>query len=369
MLIRDDTVRGGGMAHPIRPRNWAQALPRKVRALGMRIALSSKLSMGLLRVVYDLDEGRWKKTGEANMALCDGWVNRITEVDDAEVNDLDPMLETETVLETASEAAEAAATEAAAEEATKMAPDTTAGTAEQAAEAAAAAATAEEAMKTAPETVTGTAAEAGSETATQAFAGEAPTDPALQPELGDLANETPSEQAVEIANDEPEWVTRFGRDKNLSILFLHAPDKSPEKLWPFARVLRNIPGIEIMSTTEVEVYHVLKFQWLVMEGSAVDAIVQGKGHRPVGQLELDGPIADPEAETLASSVPLEDDRKKKKLPSSWDIYGWRHDTGAKSTRKVFGSKNAKVMEDQAKKARKVAKRLVKQNLVQDLVQA
>jgi hypothetical protein len=42
------------------------------------------------------------------------------------------------------------------------------------------------------------------------------------------------------------------------------PTKSAGEIWDFARPLRNIPGVEIMSTDQVEVYHVLHYKWVVM---------------------------------------------------------------------------------------------------------
>ncbi|TYJ57217.1 50S ribosomal protein L4 [Cryptococcus floricola] len=66
------TRRGGAPIHPIAPKNWAQSLPRKVNELGLKIALSSKLQSGLLRVVRDLGEGEWSGTREARKALANG---------------------------------------------------------------------------------------------------------------------------------------------------------------------------------------------------------------------------------------------------------------------------------------------------------
>ncbi|WVQ71664.1 50S ribosomal protein L4 [Cryptococcus sp. DSM 104548] len=66
------TRRGGAPIHPIERKNWAQSLPRKVNELGLKIALSSKLQSGLLRVVHDLGEGQWSGTREARKALANG---------------------------------------------------------------------------------------------------------------------------------------------------------------------------------------------------------------------------------------------------------------------------------------------------------
>lgn len=49
--IRSPLWRGGGKAHGPRPKDWSQSLNSKVRRLGLRIALSSKLAAGQLTVV------------------------------------------------------------------------------------------------------------------------------------------------------------------------------------------------------------------------------------------------------------------------------------------------------------------------------
>lgn len=63
--------RGGAPAHPLAPRDWAQDLPRKVRELGLKTALSGKLAMGALRVVDSFDNQEWKGTHDAVHALAD----------------------------------------------------------------------------------------------------------------------------------------------------------------------------------------------------------------------------------------------------------------------------------------------------------
>ncbi|KAG7528422.1 hypothetical protein FFLO_06168 [Filobasidium floriforme] len=65
------TRRGGGTIHGPHPRDFTQLLPRKVRQLGLHVALSSKLSSGLLRIVNDLGEAQWKRTRNAVAALAD----------------------------------------------------------------------------------------------------------------------------------------------------------------------------------------------------------------------------------------------------------------------------------------------------------
>ena len=73
--------RGGGKAFGPHPRDHAHSLPKKVRQLGLKVALSSKLADGKL-VVLDqasLDEGKTKllaerlgKLGWASVLLIDG---------------------------------------------------------------------------------------------------------------------------------------------------------------------------------------------------------------------------------------------------------------------------------------------------------
>lgn len=111
-------------------------MPRKVRALGLATALSSKLSSGHLRVVEDLNEAEWAGTAEARRALCD------------------------------------------------------------------------------------------------------------------------------------DQVSRFGTPRDISVLFIHTSDRSEN----FYRAVRNIEGVEVLSLEEVQVWHVLKYQWTVLESSVVQAL-------------------------------------------------------------------------------------------------
>jgi hypothetical protein len=189
-------------------------------------------------------------------------------------------------------------------------------------------------------------------------------------------------------------ITKFGTAKKLSILFVYPPTKPANEVWAFARCLRNIPGVEIMSTDEVEVYHILKYKWLVLEGGAVDYLSSMKGmgsnYEDEGELGLDmeneewedveengTPSAvglDSEATAEASeeemsSVPtlyepaenrvgtieggeVEEAGAVLKLPKNWIIHRWRKIRGAKSMRKAFGTKNATAMEISAKRTRK-----------------
>ncbi|XAO23999.1 50S ribosomal protein L4 [Cryptococcus bacillisporus CA1280] len=183
------TRRGGAPIHPIFPKNWAQALPRKVRDLGMRIALSSKLQAGLLRVVPNLNEAGWKGTNEAKRALADGLAFPEAEASEkvqATKSDVEPL---------AKDAVEAV------EKVNEL-------------------------EGTIPEV----------------------TPPAI----------------------EPVSIPRFGPAKDLSVLFLYSPFKPSDEIADFIRVTRNIPGVEVLSTEEVQVYDILKYRWLVMEGGAVD---------------------------------------------------------------------------------------------------
>ncbi|KAE8537986.1 50S ribosomal protein L4 [Cryptococcus gattii VGV] len=183
------TRRGGAPIHPIFPKNWAQALPRKVRDLGMRIALSSKLQAGLLRVVPNLNEAGWKGTNEAKRALADGLAFPEAEASEkvqATKSDVEPL---------AKDAVEAV------EKVNEL--------------------------------------------------------------EGTIPEVTPS-------TIEPVSIPRFGPVKDLSVLFLYSPFKPSDEIADFIRVTRNIPGVEVLSTEEVQVYDILKYRWLVMEGEAVD---------------------------------------------------------------------------------------------------
>lgn len=67
-------LRGGGIAFGPKPRDFATDLPRKVRMLGMRIALSSRLREDALGVTSSLDWPLEAKTGPfANRISRLGW--------------------------------------------------------------------------------------------------------------------------------------------------------------------------------------------------------------------------------------------------------------------------------------------------------
>lgn len=147
--------RGGAPIHPISPRDHAQLLPRKVRALGLSIALSSKLSSGLLKVVSNLNEPQWDGTNAARRALT---------------------------------------------------------------------------------------------------------------------HETTWTRVPGEDFEEAEVTERFGTTKDLSILFVQSPLKGRAKREAFERTVRNIDGVEVLRLDELQVYHVLKYKWCVMEQEVVELL-------------------------------------------------------------------------------------------------
>jgi large subunit ribosomal protein L4 len=66
-------------------------------------------------------------------------------------------------------------------------------------------------------------------------------------------------------------VSRFGTPRDVSILFVHN-GATGAKLENFTRAVRNIEGIEVLALDEVQVWHVLKYQWTVLESSVVQAL-------------------------------------------------------------------------------------------------
>ncbi|WVO12869.1 50S ribosomal protein L4 [Cryptococcus depauperatus] len=179
--------RGGAPIHPIYPKNWAQLLPRKIRELGMRISLSTKLESGLLRVVQDLNEAGWNGTNEAKRALADAWIYPRSEEDSKS--------------------------------------------------------TAEDVSVVNQNTVQ--------------------AEEKVNEEQGTVIDSAP----IEV---KPALIPRFGSAKDLSILFLYSPFKPEADVTEFIRVVRNIPGVKVLSADEAHVYDILKYRWLVMEGGAVD---------------------------------------------------------------------------------------------------
>ncbi|WWC89966.1 50S ribosomal protein L4 [Kwoniella dendrophila CBS 6074] len=184
------TRRGGAPIHPIFAKDWSQDLPRKVRALGLKIALSSKLNSGLLRIVKDLNEGEWKGTNEASRALSNQVISTSTIKSDSNIEnqiDLEPIIKSSAVKEEQEQGQEPISVE---------------------------------------------------------------------------KNE--GEEELQVIN-------RFGNSKDLSILFLYSPYKlHDEGLNNFKRITKNLKGIEILSIEDVQVYHILKYKWLIMEGESID---------------------------------------------------------------------------------------------------
>lgn len=73
--------------------------------------------------------------------------------------------------------------------------------------------------------------------------------------------------------DNKVFMERFGPKTNMSILFLYSPLRTNEdELFNFSRIIRNIPNVELLSTDEVVAYDILKYRWVVLETSAVDAL-------------------------------------------------------------------------------------------------
>lgn len=184
----------------------------------------------------------------------------------------------------------------------------------------------------------------------------------------DVVAESAPPAAVE---EEINWVHSegFGPRNNLSVLFLYPPTKTAAEIWDFARPLRNIPGVEIMSTDEVEVYHMLKFRWLVMEGGCVDAIAKQAGQAPItSKLELPAIEEEPKQQPRRSKPQkgtfIAEDGSvigpwgttTTPMPSVWILEKWRKHRGAKSMRKTFGMDNADLQQLLAKRAWKKLKR-------------
>lgn len=106
---------------------------------------------------------------------------------------------------------------------------------------------------------------------------------ALEVESAQVATDTDAALLSELS-PEPEsgFITRFGNAKGLSILFIYPAPASLadiERLEQFKRSVRNLEGVEVLAMDEVEVYHVLKYKWCVLEKGVVDAIseVQEEG--------------------------------------------------------------------------------------------
>ncbi|ORY27173.1 ribosomal protein L4/L1 family-domain-containing protein [Naematelia encephala] len=298
-------LKGGAHAHPIQPRDWSQLLPRKVRALGMRIALSSKLDMGMLRVVKSFNEGGWNKTKQAFKALTDKKITR---------------------RDTQTAAGQIALDQGVADE-----PEASA--------------------ETEANAVDGQQAAAENSASTSAESQVVETQIDAESSSTDLVADDEFEQSPEVV----EYIRRFGKSKkDLSVLFLHAPSKPDIEVWNFGRVIRNIPGIDMLSTDEVQVYHVLKYRWLVVEGDAIDALEKRFTSKPERIVRIGT-----ERETRASadgSVRVPQPELPQGLPKGWAIRGWRKAVGAKRIEKALGHRRARDIAKKAKKEDRRAKR-------------
>ena len=77
---------GGGKAHGARKRDFEQSLNKKVRALGLRMALSSKAKNGLV-VVDTLELADAKTKALAATLGQNGWSGKVLVIDGESVND------------------------------------------------------------------------------------------------------------------------------------------------------------------------------------------------------------------------------------------------------------------------------------------
>lgn len=274
----------------------------------MRVALSLKLEMGLLRCVKSLNEGRWSKTKHAKAALVQ---RKIWTKDEPEAigtaqekllmigapvgaADMDSASE-------GTDAVEAAGNEADAAEALSSMDDTS---------------------------------DATSTTT------DLTTPPANDP--------TPPAQSITVGFDSG------STKRDLSILFIYPHTKPAADIKAFALPLRNLPGVEVMSTDEVQVYHILKHRWLVLEAGAVDILSLQKGQPQLDELDPEWTdeqleVGDPKATDFVQA-----DRIGK--PQTWLVHRWRKLRGRKSMRKVFGMRYATAVATENKKTwRKIAR--------------
>jgi len=77
---------GGGKAHGARKRDFAQSLNKKLRALGLRMALSSKAKDGLV-IVDSLDLKDAKTKALAEQFGKNGWNGKVLVIDGGAVNE------------------------------------------------------------------------------------------------------------------------------------------------------------------------------------------------------------------------------------------------------------------------------------------
>lgn len=83
---RAPLFRGGGKAHGPKVRSHAHDLPKKVRALGLKFALSAKAGSGALKVIADAAASE-SKTKALKASLAKLGVENALFIDGAEVND------------------------------------------------------------------------------------------------------------------------------------------------------------------------------------------------------------------------------------------------------------------------------------------
>ena len=89
--------------------------------------------------------------------------------------------------------------------------------------------------------------------------------------------------AGEDGQEEMNVKERFGKPSELSILFVRAGYNEE-----FERVVRNIEGVEVLDIEDVQVWHLLKYRWCVMERDVVDVLQGGQEE----ELGLDMGMAD-----------------------------------------------------------------------------
>jgi large subunit ribosomal protein L4 len=87
---------------------------------------------------------------------------------------------------------------------------------------------------------------------------------------------------VEGGQEEMKVVERFGKPSELSILFIRAG--YDEK---FERVIRNIEGVEVLDIEDVQVWHLLKYRWCVMERDVVEILSGGEEEVGMEMADLD----------------------------------------------------------------------------------
>eukprot|EP01135_Chromosphaera_perkinsii_P011100 Nk52_evm9s2340 gene=Nk52_evmTU9s2340 len=76
--LRNPQFVGGGRAHGPKPRDWSYSLPKKVRRLGIKVALSAKYAQGDLHIVDDVDMDSHKTRDMKEILTRHGWIDRET---------------------------------------------------------------------------------------------------------------------------------------------------------------------------------------------------------------------------------------------------------------------------------------------------